>query len=103
MSEFPFEEVEVSEAEAEKIFAKGNRRAGKVWNKEKFIEMTKEEKIYHWTIDQFVKEFALDPSKFTDEKDMRKSIRRFLRRAMKGRGKYELSEDSIVVYRKTEE
>ena len=93
----PFEEVEVNEVEAKKLFSRGNRRP-KIWNKEKFLQMTEQKKTYYWDMKQFVELFAPNAN-FEDEKDMRKSIRRFLRRAMKGRGKYELVEDGVFVYR----
>ena len=102
MEEFPFEEVEISEAEVEKLFAKGNRR-GKIWNKEKLLEKIQEAKIHHWTLDQFAKEFSNKPDEFSDEKDLKKSIKRFLRRALKEKAKYEVSDDGVVIYTEQED
>jgi len=103
MKEFPFEEVSANEADIERIFRKGNRR-GKTWDKEKFLEVIQNASVHHWTLEQFVENFSRDPSIFKDERDIKKSIKRFLRRVLKNkRAEYEVTDDDVIIYVKKEE
>jgi len=103
MKEFPFEEVSVDKIDADRIFRKGNRR-GKTWDKEKFLEAIDNASANHWTLEQFVEAFSRDPSIFSDERDIKKSIKRFLRRALKNkRAEYEVTDEDVIVYVKKEE
>jgi len=90
-----WKKVKPSKVELERMFKK-RRRGAKVWNREKFEQMTMEKKVYSWTVDQFIDEFSLR-KEFEDDEEKLKSIRRFLRKVAKD--SFEISDDIILLYR----